>query len=79
VCGLLGFAGVFHVFDDIKLHVVKLTVFLLDFAQVDVVHHIAGLRIDVNLTTRALENLTLHGRQQGFTATLAALVFFKAS
>jgi len=68
---LTGFAWVFDVFDHIKFHVVQLAVFLLHFAQVDVLHDVAGLGVDEDRAAGALENLALHGCQQGITTALA--------
>src|SRR5437868_14312 len=68
---LVRLARVLHVLDDVELDVVELAVLLLDLAQVDVLHHVAGLRVDVDRAARALEDLALHAGQQRLAAALA--------
>src|SRR4029434_4294043 len=65
----LRLARVLHILDHVELHVVELAVLLLDLADVDVVHDVARLGIDEHRAARALEDLALHGIEQGLAAT----------
>src|SRR6476620_200598 len=62
---LFRFPGVLHILDHVELHVVELAVLLLDLADIDVVHDVARLGINEHRAARALEDLALHGVEQG--------------
>src|SRR5580692_419278 len=63
---------VLHCLKGRKLDVVELPVYLFDLADIDVVHDIAGLRIDVKWAARAFPSHALHRRQQGIAVGSAA-------
>src|SRR6185369_5200883 len=67
----LRLAGILDGLLDVELDVVELTVLALDLADVDVLDDVAGLRVDQELAARALEDLTLHRREQRIAAALA--------
>src|SRR5437868_9306585 len=60
----LGLARILDVLDHVELGVPELAVLLLDLAQVDVLHDVAGLRVDEHRAARALEDLAFHGGDQ---------------
>src|SRR5689334_686096 len=68
----LAFARVLHVLDHVELDVPQLPVLLLDLAQVDVLHDVAGLCVDVHGAARTFEDLAFHPADEGFAAALAA-------
>src|SRR6202035_5956716 len=68
---LLGLAGVLDGFEGRKFDVVEFAVDLLDLADVDVLHDIAGFRIDRDGAARALPLHPLHGFDQPIAVGLA--------
>src|SRR6476469_10042969 len=72
---LLGLAGVFDGFKGLEFDVVELAVDLLDLADVDVLHDVAGFRIDRNRAARALPLHSLHGADQRVAVGLPAGLF----
>src|SRR6266700_4945569 len=61
------FFGLAEILDGLKggeLDVVELAVDLLDLADVDVLHDVAGFRVDRDRAARALPLLALHGLDQ---------------
>src|SRR4051812_21352310 len=61
VASLLRLAGVLHGLEGLEFDVVKFAVDLLDLADVDVLHDVAGFRIDRDRTARAFPLHPLHG------------------
>src|SRR5438067_5721688 len=53
-------ARIFHRLESRELDIVELAVLLLDTADVDVLHDVAGLRIDRDRAARALPRHALH-------------------
>src|SRR6202140_1043262 len=58
---LLGLAGVFHGLKGLEFDVVEVAVDLLDLADVDVLHDVAGFRIDRDWAARAFPLRPFHG------------------
>ena len=52
----------------VKFNVVQLAAYTFDLTDIDVLHDVAGLRVNQHGATWALENLALHGGQQCVTA-----------
>src|SRR5262245_24989657 len=67
---LLQLARILHGPLHVELDVPELAVLLLDPADVDVLHDVAGLRVDQDLAARALEELALHRGQHHVAAAL---------
>src|SRR5689334_6087424 len=61
---LLGLAGILHALEGGKFHVVEFAVDLLDFTDIDVLHDVAGFRIDGDWPARAFPFHSLHRRDQ---------------
>src|SRR5229473_5638576 len=72
---LLRLAGVLDGFKSLELDVVEFAVDLLDLADVDVLHDVAGFRIDRDRAARALPLQPLHGLDQRIAIGLAAGLF----
>src|SRR6516225_2988820 len=60
----LRLADILDGLERLELDVVELAIDLLDLADVDVLHDVAGLRIDRNRAARAFPLLALHGLDQ---------------
>src|SRR6266540_137852 len=69
---LLGLAGILHRLEGREFDVVEFAVDLLDLADVDVLHDVAGLRIDRDRATGAFPLHTLHRLDQRIAVGLAA-------
>src|SRR3954466_16373552 len=69
---LLGLAGVFYGPEGLELDIVKFAVDLLDLADVDVLHDVAGFRIDRDRAARACPLHTLHGANQRIAIRFSA-------
>src|SRR6266699_6061346 len=69
---LLGLAGVLDGLECLELDVVEFTVDLLDLADVDVLHDVAGFRIDRDRAARAFPLRPLHGLDQRIAVGLTA-------
>src|SRR6187402_3107556 len=69
---LLRLAGILDVLEGRELDVVQFAVDLLDLADIDVLHDVAGFRVDGDRTARALPGHTLHRRDQRNAVGLAA-------
>src|SRR5204863_7917569 len=69
---LLGLAGILHRLEGCEFHIVQFAVDLLDLADVDVLHDVAGFRIDRDRPARAFPLHSLHGFDQRVTVGLAA-------
>src|SRR3979490_2224151 len=72
---LLRLAGVLDGFKSLELDVVEFAVDLLDLADVDVLHDVAGFRIDRDRAARAFPPHPLHGLDQRIAVGLAAGLF----
>src|SRR5882757_7520420 len=72
---LLRLAGVLDRLEGLELDVVEFAVDLLDLADVDILHDVAGLRIDRDRAPRALPLHPLHGFNQRVAVGLAAGLF----
>src|SRR6202022_1547493 len=72
---LLRLAGVLDGFKSLALDIVAFTVDLLDLACVDVLHDVAGFRIDRDRAARAFPLCSLHGLDQRIAVGLAAGLF----
>src|SRR4029079_15972823 len=68
---LLRLARILDGLADVELDVPELAVLPLDLADVDVLDDVARLRVDQDLATRALEELSLHRREQRVAAARA--------
>src|SRR5215470_13609018 len=68
---LLHLTWVFDRVESCELDIVELAVLLLDFADVDVLHDIAGVRINGDRPARAFPRQALHGRDQCIAIGLA--------
>src|SRR5438034_5056458 len=69
---LLGLAGILHRLEGREFDVVEFAVDLLDLADVDVLHDVAGFRIDRDRAARAFPLHALHGSDKGVAVRLAA-------
>src|SRR5215207_10256696 len=69
---LLGLAGILYRLKSRELDVVELAVDLLDLADVDVLHDVAGFRIDRDRAAGALPLHALHCLDQRIAVGLAA-------
>src|SRR5580698_11431930 len=69
---LLGLAGILDGLKGLELDVVEFAVDLLDLADVDVLHDVAGFRIDRDRAARAFPLHALHGLDQRIAVGLAA-------
>src|ERR1700730_1855666 len=69
---LLRLACVLDGFKGLEFDVVELAVDLLDLADVDVLHDVAGFRVDRDRAARAFPLHPLHGLDQGVAVGLAA-------
>src|SRR6478609_7956965 len=69
---LFSLAGVFHGLKRLEFDVVEFAVDLLDLADVDVLHDVAGFRIDRDRAARAFPLHPLHGLDQAVALGLAA-------
>src|SRR6202011_530099 len=69
---LLGLAAILDGLERRKLDIVELAVDLLDLADIDVLHDVAGFRIDRDRTARALPLHPLHRLDQRIAVSLAA-------
>src|SRR5262245_42965771 len=69
---LLGLAGILHCLEGREFDVVEFTVDLLDLADVDVLHDVAGFRIDRDRAARALPLHPLHRLDQRIAVSVAA-------
>src|ERR1035437_8000291 len=72
---LLRLAGVLDGLEGLEFDVVELAVDLLDLADVDVLHDVAGLRIDRDRAARAFPLHPLHGFDERVAVGLAAGLF----
>src|SRR5882672_6498866 len=68
----LGLAGILHRLEGGEFDVVELAVDFLDLADVDVLHDVAGFRIDRDRAARALPLHALHRLDQRIAVGLAA-------
>src|SRR5687768_17437262 len=68
---LFGLARVLHRLLSVELLVIELAPHAFDLADVDVLNHVARLRVDHHLPARAFEDLALHGREQRIATALA--------
>src|SRR6266850_4040114 len=69
---LLGLAGILHRLEGREFYVVEFAVDLLDLADVDVLHDVAGFRIDRDRAARAFPLHALHRLDQRIAVGLAA-------
>src|SRR5882757_3272192 len=69
---LLGLAGVLDGVEGLELDIVELAVDLLDLADIDVLHDVAGIRVDRDRAARAFPLHPLHGLDQAIAVGLAA-------
>src|SRR6195256_3248732 len=69
---LLRLAGILHSLESRKFDVVEFAVDLLDLADVDVLHDVAGFRIDRDRAARAFPLHPLHGFEQPVAVALTA-------
>src|ERR1700676_2993261 len=72
---LLRLAGVLDGFKSLELDVVEFAIDLLDLADVDVLHDVAGFRINRDRAARAFPLRPLHGLDQRIAVGLAAGFF----
>src|SRR5207247_4198620 len=72
---LLRLAGVLDGLEGREFNVVELAVDLLDLADVDILHDVAGFRIDRDRPTRAFPLHPLHRFDQRIAVSLAAGLF----
>src|ERR1039457_961492 len=72
---LLRLAGVLDGLEGLEFDVVELAVDLLDLADIDVLHDVAGLRIDRDRAARAFPLHPLHGFDERVAVGLAAGLF----
>src|SRR6202790_4608768 len=72
---LLRLAGVLDGLKSLELDVVEFAVDLLDLADVDVLHDVAGLRVDRDRPPRAFPFHALHGLDQRIAVGVAAGLF----
>src|SRR6266852_28995 len=69
---LLRLAGVLDGLEGLEFDIVEFAVDLLDLADVDVLHDVAGFRIDRDRAARAFPLHPLHGFDQRIAVGLAA-------
>src|ERR1700745_3293750 len=69
---LLGLAGILHRLEGREFDVVEFAVDLLDLADVNVLHDVAGFRIDRDRAARAFPLHALHCLDQRIAVGLAA-------
>src|SRR4051812_13418572 len=69
---LLGLAGILHRLEGREFDVVEFAVDLLDLADVDVLHDVAGFRIDRDRAARAFPLHALHRIDQRIAVGLSA-------
>src|SRR4051812_17200640 len=69
---LLGLAGILHRLEGREFDVIEFAVDLLDLADVDVLHDVAGFRIDRDRAARAFPLHALHRLDQRIAIGLAA-------
>src|SRR5947208_3781899 len=69
---LLRLAGILHRLEGREFDVVEFAVDLLDLADVDILHDVAGFRIDRDRAARAFPLRPLHGLDQRIAVGLAA-------
>src|ERR1700712_1460281 len=69
---LLRLADILDGLEGLEFDVVKFAVDLLDLADIDVLHDVAGFRIDRDRAARAFPLHPLHGADQGIAIGLAA-------
>src|SRR5579864_3703641 len=61
---LLHLARILHVLEGLELDIVELAIDLLDLADVDILHDVAGLGVDRDGPARAFPCHPLHGLDQ---------------
>src|SRR3974390_1416219 len=69
---LLGLAGILDALEGREFDVVEFTVDLLDLADVDILHDVAGFRIDRNRPARTFPLHALHSLDQRIAIRFAA-------